>query len=251
MSRSLSVVMPVYNEEESIEAAVAEVKEQVLDRVPGSELCVVDDGSRDRTAEILDRLASADGRVRVVHQRNGGHGAAILTGLRSTTADWILLVDSDRQIVLDCFGLAWQRRVGVDAVFGERSHRDDPAVRKLVSAVLKLQLRTVYGLTFADANAPFKLISRGMWDRARQVIPSSCLIPSVFLAVYAHRTGLRTEHIPVAYRKRSAGRTTLRKLKLIKFSARSFAQLVAFRAALVAVAGVERNPVPAPAAKKL
>ena len=76
MTAPLSAVMPVYNEEGAIEAAVREVQEHVLDAVPGAELIVVDDGSRDATGAILDRLARTDGRLHVIHQPNGGHGAA-------------------------------------------------------------------------------------------------------------------------------------------------------------------------------
>lgn len=80
-ARALSVVMPAYNEEDGIEVAVQAVQVNVLDRVPNSELVVVNDGSRDGTGALLDRLASADPRVRVIHKANGGHGPAIMTGL--------------------------------------------------------------------------------------------------------------------------------------------------------------------------
>ncbi len=64
----LSVVIPVDNEQDAIVGAVEEVQRLVLDRVPGSELVVVDDGSRDRTGPLLDGAAARDPRVRVIHQ---------------------------------------------------------------------------------------------------------------------------------------------------------------------------------------
>ena len=77
----LSVVMPAYNEEASIELAVAELQQHVLNTTPGAELVVVNDGSRDRTGKILDQLAYRDSRIRVIHQPNRGHGRALMTGL--------------------------------------------------------------------------------------------------------------------------------------------------------------------------
>lgn len=248
----LTVVMPVYNEEDSIAAATGEVTACVLDTVPGSELWVIDDGSRDGTAQILDRLAAADARVHVVHQVNGGHGAAVLAGLGRARGDWLLLVDSDRQIPLDGFAAAWQRRRGLDALLGRRASREDPLARKVVSAALKLQLRVLFGANLADANAPFKLIRRTLWESARKFIPAGCLIPSVFLALYAHRAGLRYASIDVAYRKRATGRTSLRKLKLLGFSARSSAQLLTFRGVAIArSAAGEQAGITAPAVEKL
>ena len=100
-SRRLSVIMPVYNEEGAIVAAVDEVKQFILEFVPESELVVVDDGSRDDTGRLLDAAASGDPRIRVIHQPNGGHGAALLTGLKASHGEYIFLIDSDRQIPLD------------------------------------------------------------------------------------------------------------------------------------------------------
>ena len=92
----LTAIMPAYNEEEAIEAAVGEVRGQVLDAVPGSDLIVVDDGSRDRTGAILDQLSAADPRVKVIHQPNGGHGAALRTGMERANGQLLFLLDSDR-----------------------------------------------------------------------------------------------------------------------------------------------------------
>jgi glycosyltransferase involved in cell wall biosynthesis len=221
--------MPVFNEEDSVAAAVQDVRTCVLDVVHGSELWVVDDGSRDRTPSILDQLAAGDPRLHIVHQPNGGHGAALLAGLTRAHGEWMLLVDGDRQIPLDTFADAWERRRGLDAIFGERLDRHDPLVRQLVTIALRWQVRLIFGAHIADPNAPFKLVSRRLLDGARKVIPSDCLIPSVFLAVYAHRAGWRFASFEIGYRKRSAGQTSLRKLKLLKFSARSLGQLAVFR----------------------
>ena len=88
----LSILMPVYNEE----ARVADAVKQALnvDYPCEIELVVVDDGSRDATAEILGRVD--DPRIRViVHERNQGKGAAIQTAVASATGDYMVIFDAD------------------------------------------------------------------------------------------------------------------------------------------------------------
>jgi glycosyltransferase involved in cell wall biosynthesis len=94
----LSVVMPVYNEEDAIVLAIDEVRREVLDRIPASELVVVNDGSRDRTGSLLDQASATDTRVRVIHQQNRGHGGALIAGIDAAHGDRLFLIDSDRQI---------------------------------------------------------------------------------------------------------------------------------------------------------
>jgi cellulose synthase/poly-beta-1,6-N-acetylglucosamine synthase-like glycosyltransferase len=96
----LSVIMPSFNEEGSIEAAVRDVQEHVFALVPDSELLVVD-SSRDRTPEILARLATADPRVRVIAQPPRGHGEAVRAGLDLARGEFVFLIDSDRQVPLE------------------------------------------------------------------------------------------------------------------------------------------------------
>jgi glycosyltransferase involved in cell wall biosynthesis len=220
--------MPAFDEEASIEAAIDEVRECVLDRVAGARLIVIDDGSRDATGAILDRIGTDPG-IRVVHQANAGHGPALRAGLDHADAEWILLVDSDRQIPMTAFDALWASRTGVDAVFGRRTNREDTAVRRIVTGVLRLLLTVLFAVPLADSNAPFKLLRRDLWTDAARAIPPGCTIPSVLIAAYVVRTGRPHAIVPVEHRRRSAGQTSLRSLKLFRFSARAAGELIAFR----------------------
>src|SRR5687767_9118521 len=126
----LTVAMPVYNEQETVAVAVADVQRAILDLVPGAELVVVNDGSTDQSGRVLDEVAAADPRVRVIHQENRGHGGALMRALSAARGDHVLLVDSDRQIPFDAFSAAWADiQKGRDCVFGVRRQRHDPALR--------------------------------------------------------------------------------------------------------------------------
>jgi glycosyltransferase involved in cell wall biosynthesis len=233
MSVPLSVVMPVHNEEDAIAAAVDEVQQHVLRAIPGSELVVVNDGSRDGTGALLDRAAAANPRIRVIHQANAGHGGALLAGINAARGDHLFLIDSDRQIPLDEFSSAWAAVIGGrDAVFGVRRRRHDPALRLYLSGFIKHAVRAMFGVTLEDANAPYKLLRRAVWDTARPVIPAGTLAPSLFLAIVAALRGFNILEVEVVHKERKTGEVSIRRLKLLKFCARGLAQMLGLRRSL-------------------
>jgi glycosyltransferase involved in cell wall biosynthesis len=228
----LSVIMPAYNEEGAIEEAVRDVREHVFEAVPGAELVVVDDGSRDRTGAILDRLADSEPRLRVIHKPNGGHGSALRTGMDAASGEFFFLVDSDRQIPLSAFPALWQAAQGRDGAFGVRRKRHDARLRLVLSSVIRNALRPLFGVTLYDANVPFKLFRRSVWEEARGLIPADTLAPSLFLAVFMARGGYDVAQIEVPHKDRETGTVSIRRWKLLKFCARAFRQLLAFRTRL-------------------
>jgi dolichol-phosphate mannosyltransferase len=231
----LSVVMPAYNEEGAIEAAVAEVREWVLDRVPGAELVVVNDGSRDRTGAILDAIGAADPRVRVIHRPNGGHGPALRTGLEAAQGEHFFLLDSDRQIPVSAFGPLWTAvGDGRQAAFGVRVRRQDAVFRLWLTRFIRRVLPLLVGVRLTDANVPFKLLPRSMRAAARPLIPEDTLAPSLFLAVFAAARGYDVAELPVPHRERETGVVSIRRWRLLKFCARAFRQLLVFRRRLFA-----------------
>ncbi|MDZ4672924.1 MAG: glycosyltransferase family 2 protein [Gemmatimonadota bacterium] len=229
----LSVVMPAYNEAEGIGVAIDAVCAQVLDLVPGSELVVVNDGSRDQTGALLDARAASDFRIRVVHKPNGGHGPAILTGLGVAAGEYFFLIDSDNQIPLEDFAVLWSSvQAGAPAAFGVRRVRNDAAVRRVLTVVIRASLRLLFGVRLHDANVPFKLLHRDLWQSARPFIPDGTLAPSLFLAVFAARTGAAVAFHPVGHRDRETGTVSIRRWKLLKFCATAFRQMLEFRRSL-------------------
>ena len=226
----LSVVMPVYNEQDAIVTAVDEVQRHVLDHVPESELVVVNDGSRDGTGALLDSAAARDPRVRVIHQKNTGHGGAVMAALGAARGEYVFLIDSDRQIPLDDFPKAWREiAAGRDAVFGVRRRRHDPALRLYLTTVIRTAVRALFGVQLYDANVPYKLLRKSIWDEARPLIPDGTLAPSLFLAIIARRRGYNMVELDVMHKERNTGEVSIRRMKLLKFCARGLSQMLALR----------------------
>lgn len=225
--------MPAYNEEGAIGDAVAAVQAHVFSVVPDAELVAVNDGSRDRTGAILDELAARDPRVRAVHKKNAGHGPALITGLEGARGEYIFLIDSDNEIPLESFAPLWARiQEGYDAAFGVRTVRNDAHLRRVLTRVVRFALTLLFGVRIRDANIPFKVFRRQLWNAAEPMIPADTLAPSIFFAVHARRSGAKIAFVDVAHRERTTGTVSIRRWKLIKFCARALRQLLDFRAAM-------------------
>ena len=131
-SYRVSIVLPAYNEEANIEAAVRRATAAGGRLCSDHEVIVVDDGSHDGTARVVRSLADEDPRVRLVaHGRNCGYGEALRTGFRAATMDLVFFTDADNQFDLDELEsfLPWSDHV--DVVAGYRVDRCDPWFRRL------------------------------------------------------------------------------------------------------------------------
>ncbi|MBX9570808.1 MAG: glycosyltransferase family 2 protein [Candidatus Obscuribacterales bacterium] len=229
----LSVVMPVYNEEGSIEKAIYEVQEHILNKVP-SNLIVVNDGSKDRTLEIVEKICAGNQQIKVINQTNRGHGGALLTGISATTSEYIFLIDSDRQIPLSAFEDLWKQAKTHDLVMGVRKNRQDPPTRLILTKLVRQSIRLFFGVEANDANVPFKILNRNLWTAATKYIPDDSLTPSLLLCVFALCKKYRVHEVEVPHRERMAGQSTIRHFKLLKFCAKAFSQLMEFRRRLAA-----------------
>ncbi len=172
----ISVVMPVYNEAEVLPILAARIS-SVLGHCPMSyELIFVNDGSSDESARVLDQLATASDRVRVLHlSRNFGHQAAVQAGLTYARGDAIVLMDSDLQDAPEAiprFLAAW--RSGYDVVYAIRTQRKEnllkracfAAFHRLMSAVATVPIPAdagIFGLV--DRRVAQQIIAMGEHDR--------------------------------------------------------------------------------------
>jgi dolichol-phosphate mannosyltransferase len=222
--------MPVYNEANVIEEVVEELKREVCDHLYRTEIVLVNDASTDATAAILDRLAAADPRVRVIHaERNGGHGPALRRAFDESRGTWIFQIDSDGQQVASEFWDLWRRRGDADLVMGMRQIRRNGRHRVLVSAIARYINRAMGGGNIRDVNVPFKLLHRRVWEDIEDYIPKQPVAPSLLVAVGAAVRGWHVDQIGITHLERRHGPSTVDLRNLFRLSKGAMAELVTYR----------------------
>jgi polyisoprenyl-phosphate glycosyltransferase len=156
----LSVVIPLFNEQESIPELVRRLRHAVDD---DAELIFVNDGSRDRTAELLDDLAGRDPRMVIVHlSRNFGHQAAVSAGLAQAWGQAVAVIDGDLQDPPELLPrMIEEWRGGADVVYGVRRRRRAHPLKKLAYASYYRILRRA-----ADIDLPLDAGDFALMDRA-------------------------------------------------------------------------------------
>jgi len=205
----LSVVLPALNEEGNIERAVRNAAASVGPLVSSYEIVVVDDGSRDETPSILERLASEMGpRVNVVtHETNLGYGRALRSGFAGSRGRLIFYTDADNQFDLGELAGFLPAMDGVDAILGYREGRQDGKFRKLVSNGYNGLASLAFGMRVRDLNCSFKLFRR-------EALTSLPLSEDYFfidteIVVLLHRAGYRYREAGVPHYPRTSGQSTV------------------------------------------
>jgi glycosyltransferase involved in cell wall biosynthesis len=205
--------MPAYNEEEIIETCVREWYDEVIAKLPGSELIVVNDCSKDATGDVLARLAAElPGLKAVQPDRNGGHGKALRFGFRYATQEYVFQTDSDRQHKPAEFWLLWEQREHNDFVFGIRVERADGTFRLFITRSMRYLNFLIWGIWIRDANCPFKLMRRGALMKVLQQIPEDCFIPMVMVSILARKYRFRVAEVLVTHLPRRGGQQSLKGL---------------------------------------
>jgi glycosyltransferase involved in cell wall biosynthesis len=161
---ALSYFFPAHNEAENIEALVDEALKALPEIATEFEIIAVDDGSKDGTAAIADRLAAEHSQVRVVHHPvNRGYGGALRSGFAASRYALVGFTDGDRQFRVADLGQLVSR-IGEadhpDAVVGYRRKRADPFVRLAYARLYRFALRVWFGLRVTDPDCACKLFRR-------------------------------------------------------------------------------------------
>ncbi len=201
----LSIVVPLFNEEENVALLVAAVR----DALPSSltwELVLVDDGSRDRTPAIAAELAAADPRIRLIRlARNYGQTPAMQAGFDHARGEVIVTMDGDLQNdPRDIPRLLAKLDEGYDLVAGYRERRQDAwLTRKVPSWVANRVIRALTGVPIRDNGCSLKAFRRTVVARLHLYSDMHRFIP----AVAAATSGARIAEIPVRHHARRFGRS--------------------------------------------
>jgi putative flippase GtrA len=204
---SLSVVLPAYNEEEVIADTIMRVLAALQSWQIDSEVLVVNDGSSDRTGEIIAELATHYPQVHLInHTRNQGYGAALVSGFQAATKELTFFMDSDGQFDIHALSSFFPLIDSYDAVLGYRLKRQDSWMRKLNAWGWKMLVRAALGVKARDLDCAFKLFHTSFLH-AYPLETRGAMINAELL--YRLKQGHFTQHeIGVPHLPRRGGRAT-------------------------------------------
>lgn len=235
MTKSISLVIPIYNEAENIEHTVR-IACAALDEIcPDYELILVDDASTDSTPDILRRLQGKEPRIKIVtHSHNRSLGGALKTGFSQATKD--LIVYSDADLPFDLYEIKRAIRVlehlNADIVAAYRHDRtSDPWYRIVYTLGYNLLIRFIYGIRIRDVNFAFKAFRREILKDIPLKSEGLFINPEFFFR--AECRGYYICQIGVDYFVRRLGQSTLGTIKVVLRTLRDilsfYFELMAFK----------------------
>ena len=223
---SLSCFFPAYNEEANIAGLLDEALATLPEFADRFEVLVIDDGSTDRTSDIVREYAMEHPEIRLVqHENNLGYGHALRTGLQQSTGDAVFFTDADLQFHLSDIALLLQPFESADVVVGYRIKRRDPWHRLVVAGVYHVTLRRVFDLRVRDVDCAFKLFKRSVVDHLVGELESRSAFISPELVIRAELAGYKLSEVGVTHYPRTAGQSGGATVKVIMRTIREMRSL--------------------------
>ena len=207
---SLSLFFPCYNESENVGSMIEQAVKVGEEYGADYEVVVVDDGSRDGSANIVQGWSQKNPRVRLVqHEKNMGYGAALRTGLKNVRKDLVFLVDGDNQFHLADIDKLFSKIDSCDVVAGFRIVRRDKALRRLNGFLWTQLNKLLFGLAVRDVDCAFKLFRRKVLEGLE--LRSNHLLIHAEILARLKKKGARIEEIGIPHYPRTAGQATATK----------------------------------------
>jgi len=203
----LSIFFPAYNDAGTIASLVIAAHRTAQALTSDFEILVVNDGSRDGTADIIDELARTYPEVRAIHHpRNRGYGGALRTGFREARKDFVFYTDGEAQYDPSELTLLWSRMTDdVDLVNGYKISRSDPMHRVIIGRVYHHTVKLLFGLRVRDVDCDFRLLRRSIFDRVSLDRDSGVICLEMMKKI--HDAGFRIAEVPVHHYHRAFGRS--------------------------------------------
>lgn len=213
---SISVILPVYNEEGNIKQVVENSADflQNHDAFAQYEIIVVDDGSNDNTANILRELAHKITYFKVItHYKNFGYGKALISGLGASQYPLVLFMDADGQLKISEINKFILYIEDYDIITGYRYKRKDNLYRTILGKTYSWLVFLLFGFKLKDINCGFKLFRKKLFEGKYIFSNSGSFFTEVFLKLVDR--DCKIKEIPIEHSPRLKGRQTGGSFKVI------------------------------------
>lgn len=204
----LSVFFPAYNDAGTIASLVISAVQVAATLTPDFEVIVINDGSRDDTARILDELARVyPDHVRVVHHaKNRGYGGALRSGFATASKELIFYTDGDAQYDPAEMTVLWETMTDdVDWVNGWKISRSDPLHRIIIGRLYHHTVKLLFGLKVRDVDCDFRLIRRRVFETVH--LEKNSGVICLEMVKKFHDAGFKVAETPVHHFHRAYGKS--------------------------------------------
>jgi glycosyltransferase involved in cell wall biosynthesis len=203
----LSVFFPAYNDSGTIASLVITAIQAARALTPDFEVIVVNDGSGDHTADVIDELARQYPEVKPVHHPvNRGYGGALRTGFATASKEFVFYTDGDAQYDPAEMAVLWNAmRPGIDLVNGYKISRSDPFHRVVIGRIYHHTVKLLFGLKVRDVDCDFRLMRRGIFDRVHLEKNSGVICLEMMKKI--QDAGFRIAEVPVHHYHRTHGKS--------------------------------------------
>lgn len=206
--KQLSIFFPAYNEEFVIKKTVADAAKVARGIAETYEIIVINDGSTDRTGEIVEDIINVNPRIKLIsHATNQGYGAAMKSGLTAARYPWVIACDSDGQFDLNEIKKFTPFIKDHDLIIGYRLKRSDSRYRRLMAFILKMVNLILFKINFKDIDCGFKLFKKEVITAVSPLTTNSAITVTEFIT-RAVRLGYRVKEVGVSHHSRSGGQQT-------------------------------------------
>lgn len=213
---SLSVFFPAYNEAANIRKTVTRAVEVLPKTAKKWEVIVVDDGSTDKTGQIVKSLAKKEKRIRLVtHQPNRGYGEALKSGFEAASYDWIAMTDADGQFDFSQIDKLIAKTDRFQVVVGFRLNRRDPWHRRFFGWGWTVLAGLFLGLKVSDVDCGFKLVKKEVIEKIPTLESTRGGMISPELLAKAKKAGFSIAEVGVDHYPRQEGEQTGAGFKVI------------------------------------
>ena len=218
MVDKLSVFLPAYNEEKMLAETTQKIVNVLPKAVNDYEIIIIDDGSKDKTGQIADKLAAKNKKIKVIHHSpNRGYGAAVVSGTYAARFPWIVLFDSDGQFDFKEITKFFkkQKETKADIVWGYVKERKVPLARKVNTALWRTVVFLIFGLKVKWIDCGFRLFKKEIVDKIPKLESErGAFISSEFL-IKAKKCGFKIAQVEVHHYPDLGGGSTGADLKVI------------------------------------
>ena len=208
--KNLSAIIPAYNEEKIIKQTIEGLKKELAKLDLNCEIIVVDDGSTDKTKEILEKIK---GIKLINHPENRGYGAALKTGIKQSQSELILIIDADGTYPSESIPELIKHISDYDMVTGARTGKRAkiPLIRKPAKWTINKLANYLSGTKIPDLNSGLRIIKRPLLEKFILILPDGFSFTTT-ITLAALTNGHRVKYIPIDYHKR-IGKSKIRPIR--------------------------------------